>query len=83
MYNYNSQQDFEDVVAILDRDRVKYVVWDTQFMERNLKQIFPSATPPTAAQLVVEPYLDAQYSTVWEEAGVKIMERRAGRDGTK
>jgi len=83
MYNYNKRADFEDVVDILEQHKVKHVVWDTEFMDRNLKAIFPSATPATSAQLVVEPYLEAHYTIVWEEAGVKIMERRGDSNATK
>lgn len=83
MYNYNSQADFQNVVTILDQHQVRHVVWDTGFMDRNLKTIFPSAVPPSPGQLIVEPYLESHYTTVWEEGGVKIMERRAGIDAAK
>ncbi len=83
MYNYNSQEEFEYVVETLDQHKIKYVVWDTEFMNRNLKVIFPSATPASSAQLVVEPYLESHYTTVWEEKGVKIMERRAAANATQ
>jgi len=83
MYNYNSQAEFQNVVAILDQHKIKYVVWDTGYMAWNLKATFPSATPPTPEQLVVEPYLESHYLTVWEDGGVKIMERKAEVDAAK
>ncbi len=81
MYNYNSQADFQSVVAALERDQVKFVVWDTGFMEQNLRVIFPSAKTPSNDQLIVEPYLETHYRTVWEDRGVRIMERGVAEDG--
>lgn len=78
MYNYNSQAEFQKAVETLEQHKVRYVVWDTGFMDRNLKAIFPSATPPSTDQLIVEPYLESHYTTVWEEGGVKIMKRKVG-----
>jgi hypothetical protein len=77
MYNYNSRQEFEEVVQILDRQRVKYVVWDSEFMGRDLKMFFPSAKPMRPGELIIEPYLESHYKTVWRNGGTLLMERKS------
>jgi hypothetical protein len=77
MYNYNSREEFEEVVQILDRHRIKYVVWDSEFMDRDLKMFFPSAKPMRPDELIVEPYLESHYKTVWRDGGTLLMERKS------
>ena len=84
MYNYNSPAEFQRVVDILDEHKVRHVVWDTEFMARSQKTMFPSAIPPAPDQLIVEAYLELHYKTIWEDGGVKIMERKEQDDaGTR
>lgn len=77
MYNYNSRADFEEVVRILDQHRIKYVVWDTEYIERNFKMFFPSSKPVRADELIVEPYLESHYKVVWAKGGTRVMERNS------
>jgi hypothetical protein len=77
MYNYNSRADFENAIHTLDRRQVKYVVWDSEYMERSLKLFFPSAKPMNPDELIVEPYLESHYKVVWANGGTRIMERKS------
>jgi 4-amino-4-deoxy-L-arabinose transferase-like glycosyltransferase len=73
-YNYNSASELQEVVQVLDRRRVRHVVWDTLFQEK-IKMVFPSMKPARSDQLIIEPYLESHYRVVWQENGVLIMER--------
>lgn len=75
LYNYNIPSQFQDAVGILDRKQVKYVIWDTNQLSR-LDYFFPGSTPKSAAELIVEPYLESHYRLVSDVHGVQILERR-------
>jgi Dolichyl-phosphate-mannose-protein mannosyltransferase len=75
MYNYNDSEDFKETVRALDQRKIKYVVWDTGFFDRNLKVIFTSAKPMDSRGEIVEPYLRSHYKVVWEDSGVELLER--------
>jgi hypothetical protein len=82
LYNYNDIEVFKETVRILEREKIKYVVWDTEFFDRTLKVIFPSAKPIDPSGEVVEPYLRSHYRVVWEDSGVELLER-SGDDRTQ
>ena len=73
-YNYNSPADFQGVVQILDQHRVQFVVWDTVMEERSAK-FFPSIKRARPEERIIEPYLESHYKSVWEQDGIRIMER--------
>ncbi len=75
MYNYNDSEDFRETVRILDQRKIKYVVWDTDYVDSHLKVIFPSAKPMDPSGQIVEPYLRSHYKVVWEDSGVELLER--------
>jgi hypothetical protein len=75
-YGYNSPADFQEVVQVLDKRKVRHVVWDTLLQEK-AKVIFPSMKPPRPDELIIEPYLESHYRVVWEGNGVRIMERNS------
>jgi hypothetical protein len=77
MYGYNTRSQFEDVIGVLDQRRVKLVLWDTVQEERDLKLFFPGVTQVPQSERIIEPYLESHYRTVWEEDGVRIMERKS------
>jgi hypothetical protein len=83
MYNYNSRSDFDEVVWILDQHRIKYVVWDTEYIERNFKMFFPSSKPVRADELIIEPYLESHYKVVWAKGGTRVMERNSESPGQR
>jgi hypothetical protein len=73
-YNYNSRQDFQEVIQILDQHRVQYVVWDT-LMEEKAVRFSPSIKRARPEERIIEPYLESHYKVIWEQNGVRIMER--------
>jgi hypothetical protein len=75
LYNYNDIEVFRETVRILEREKIKYVVWDTKFFDRTLKIIFPSAKRIDQSEEIVEPYLRSHYKVVWEDAGLELLER--------
>jgi Dolichyl-phosphate-mannose-protein mannosyltransferase len=75
-YNYNSSAEFQGVVRVLDEHHVRYVVWNTVLEESLLKLYFPSMKPARPDELIIEPYLESHYKTVWtNNKGVYLMER--------
>jgi hypothetical protein len=75
VYNYNTPEQFRQVIRILDQKRVEYVVWDTNFIPKMEKKIYPGAPPIRPGDLILEPYLEARYRQVNAYDGVLIMER--------
>ena len=76
IYNYNTPSQFQEVVGILDRRRVKYVIWDTTFESRIAKYVFPGSQPRSPNDLIIEPYLESHYRLVEDDGGIHIMERK-------
>ena len=77
-YNYNSAAEFEGVVRVLDEHRVRYVLWDKTLTDKNLKVAFPSVKLPRPDQLIMEPYLESHYRSVWtDNKGIHLMERKS------
>jgi Dolichyl-phosphate-mannose-protein mannosyltransferase len=77
-YNYNSTAEFEGVVRVLNEHRVKFVLWDTTLMDKDLKYVFPSVQRPRSDQLIMEPYLESHYKSVWtDNKGIHLMERKS------
>jgi hypothetical protein len=75
LYNYNTRAQFQEVVGILDRRRVRYVIWFTEFGTEAAKQFFPGTQPLSPNDLIVEPYLESHYKVIEEDHGIRIMER--------
>jgi Dolichyl-phosphate-mannose-protein mannosyltransferase len=73
-YNYNSPADFQGVVQILDQHQVQFVVWDTVMEDRAIK-FSPSIKRPRPEERIIEPYFSSRYKAVWEQDGIRIMER--------
>jgi hypothetical protein len=80
VYNYNTRSQFDEVVTVLDRRRVRLVVWNKGF-ERNVKTRFPGTMRAREQELIVEPYLESHYKVVWEDADNRLMERRGEGNG--
>lgn len=75
MYNYNTPEQFREVVSELERKRVRYVVWDTGF-EAKTAGVFPGSSPKDSKDRIVEPYLESHYKLLENDDGVWIMERK-------
>ncbi len=75
LYNYNTPSQFQKVIRILEKRKVKYVVWDTT-VETKGAPYFSAAMYRPAGGLVIEPYLESHYRVVQDVKGVRIMERK-------
>lgn len=75
IYGYNTEQQFREAIATLERERVHYVLWDEQFADQNSRTIFPAYTPPPADKLIMEPYLNARYHSIGSVDGISVLER--------
>jgi len=76
-YNQASPEQFREVIGILERRQVKYVVWDTALLTRFANDgLMPGSLPSSPDQYIMEPYLQSHYTTVKDENGVLIMERK-------
>jgi hypothetical protein len=73
-YNYNSRQDFDEVIQILEH-RVQFVVWDT-LMEEKAVRFSPSIKRARPEERIIEPYFESHYDVIWEQNGVRVMERK-------
>jgi hypothetical protein len=67
---------FQEVMQTLDHRKVPFVVWDTNFRTKIAPSVFPGASAPSSG-LLMEPYLESHYRTVWEKDGVRIMKRKS------
>jgi 4-amino-4-deoxy-L-arabinose transferase-like glycosyltransferase len=76
VYNMNTTAQFQEVIGDLDRSKVKYVVWDTNFEAKTVPVMIPEAarTPPDG--FIMETYLQSHYKVVEDDDGIRIMERR-------
>jgi hypothetical protein len=75
MYNYNTPEQFHEVVGDLEKKQVRYVVWDTGF-EAKTADIFPGSSSLDSKDRIVEPYLESHYRRLENDDGVWIMERK-------
>ena len=66
LYNYNTPEQFHQVVNTLDRRRVRYVILDTT----------TELVPTNQKDLILEPYLESHYRLVEEDHGIRVMERK-------
>jgi hypothetical protein len=79
LYHYNTTSEFKEVLQVLQRHRVKYVVWDTHFQDVAVSKFFPSAGLVDPASRIIEPYLDSHYKQIWSEGGYRLMELKSDR----
>ncbi len=78
VYRINTDAQFREVVAALEKDQVRYVLWDAEGSD--LRRLFPSYDPPPAESLILEPYLTAHYRMVGVQNGVRLLERRGSEE---
>jgi Dolichyl-phosphate-mannose-protein mannosyltransferase len=74
-YNYNTPSQFQEVVRILEQDKVRYVMWDVNFAQLT-GTIFPGSQQPPSERYIIEPYLESHYRVVQVVDGTRIMERK-------
>ncbi len=75
VYGYNSEAEFTEAINALERNHVRYVLFDNEFSGDKLKRVFPSYRQPDPAHLLMEPYLAAHYREVDKAGRFTILER--------
>jgi hypothetical protein len=78
MYDFNTPAQFEEVLTVLDQRRVKYVVWNNGFLDKDAKTLFPGMRNLQDDELIIEPYLKSHYKVVWADTETQLMERKDG-----
>jgi hypothetical protein len=79
LYNFSLPEHFQQVEDTLDRRRVRYVVWDTLTLPRFARLGLMQGAMPSPDQLIFEPYLLSHYTTVLDDGGVLVLERKLER----
>ena len=77
LYNNNLKSQFQDVIATLERRKIKYVVWDTTFITGIGSTAFPGMRPTNPSQYIFEPYLQCHYRAVQKDHGEWVMVRKS------
>jgi hypothetical protein len=75
MYHINSEEQFTEVIAALETQRVRYVLWDTFVAGENLTRWFPGYRDPAAGEQRLERYLASAYRLVDVKNGFRVLER--------
>ena len=63
-------------MKVLDQRRVKYVVWNNGFLDKDAKTLFPGMGKLRDDELIIEPYLQSHYKVVWADTETRLMERK-------
>ena len=77
LYNFNTPEQFDEVVRVLEQRRVRYVLWDMHFQAKELPALFPASARINAGAMIIEPYLESHYKVVWADADTRLMERQS------
>ncbi|MBS1798695.1 MAG: methyltransferase domain-containing protein [Acidobacteria bacterium] len=70
-------REFKETLQVLQRHRVKYVVWNTHFQDAAVSRLFPSAVQTDPASQVIEPYLETHYRQIWADENNRLMELKS------
>jgi hypothetical protein len=76
MYHINTETQFAEAVADLERRQVRYVLWDTVVDGPQLATWFPGYRHPKPEDLHLERYLESHYETIELREGFRILRRR-------
>lgn len=75
MYHINTEDQFNEVIEALDRERIRFVLWDTFVAGENLTRWFPGYREPPADQQLLERYLTEHYQVVGIKNRFRVLER--------
>lgn len=75
LYGFNTEAQFREAAADLERKRVRYVVMDGVFSGQRIASVFPAYKQPEESRLIMEPYLKSHYQVVKEAGRFRILER--------
>jgi hypothetical protein len=76
LYNFNTPEQFDEVVRVLEQRRVKYVLWDTHFQAKEVAALFPASARISPGALIIEPYLQSHYKVIWADTDTQLLERK-------
>ena len=79
LYGFHTPEEFQEVTHVLDENQTRIVVWDTNYIDKTERRLFPGAFHPRPDQLIIEPYLMSHYRQVSNYGGIWIMERTPER----
>jgi hypothetical protein len=79
LYSYNTPSQFHSVLQALQKHRVKYVLWDSNFAKRD--GAYFNMQPYLSQAKILEPYLQSHYRLVQDFNGMRIMERKDDNNG--
>jgi hypothetical protein len=74
-YHFHTDAQFAEAVGDLERKKVRYVVFDSEFSGPLLAGSFPAYKHPDPAKLIMEPYLESHYRMVRDLGRFHILER--------
>jgi hypothetical protein len=77
MYSPEIAGIFRQEVENIDRKKVRYVLFDSNFSGERLKDVFPNYHPPKPQDQIFEPYFDSHYHEVALKDGFRILERNS------
>src|SRR5262249_9134835 len=78
IYKFQTREQMLEAVESLERDRTRYVVWDTNFETKMAPSFFPAYRPPQERERIIEPYLQEHYTEIAREKGFRFLERKVG-----
>lgn len=79
LYRHQTRDQMLEVLDSLERDKTRYVIWDTQFETVAAPAFLPAYRPPSDRDRVIEPYLNEHYEQIALESGFRFMQRKSRR----
>ena len=76
MYRCHTPGQMFEAIESLEKDKTRYVIWDTTFETVMAPTFLPGYRPPADSDRVIEPYLNEHYKEIGFENGFRFMERR-------
>jgi hypothetical protein len=78
IYGQQTPEQVGEAVESIEKDRTRYVIWDTTF-EATATSSMPDYRPPPEAERIMEPYLNSRYTEIGRERGIRFLERKMPR----
>jgi 4-amino-4-deoxy-L-arabinose transferase-like glycosyltransferase len=76
IYNYNSRNQFKEVIRNIKEKKVKYILWDTLIEGINLQLFFPAYKNPSEKDMILENFIKMHYSFIGIKNRFRVMVRR-------
>jgi hypothetical protein len=77
LYNFNHLEHFQEAIADMELNRVRYVVQDSQLSNKTFaKKGFPGYQPVKPDQLLMENYLNEKYQVINVFGQYQLLERK-------